>query len=372
MIRFVVWFALIGTAFGFAQTESKGTNSGERTRDGGPQVEQLLRRKALTAHEVLGEMFTAIEKTWVLEAYEGYGYLQFNADLSGKLPGNASGKGAVGGIDVDVEVEGKMTPSGKHALEIRGEFGALDLVNDLRRRLVTSRAFKAFSDRPVPARNANANLTNFRSYMLRYLGKIKSSMMGAGGFRSVYVGSGSHEGYDVDVVRVYRPPGKVVIDRRQPISLKRIWTFWQDGAYEIWVHRNTRLPAAVFYTNVEDQIYANFKFDYDRNWLPIRIVYNNNSVGSEGHGDLILDFGEDRLLRGMSLNFSGDNGLELAMDATMFFGAAPPSDDVFRIAPPFGFKKVNHDHLKVLILTQISGSLLKLKKHGVNLRNFKF
>jgi len=372
MIKKACMCALLSSTLILAQSPSKKSSGGERTREGGPEVEQLLRRKALTAHEVLTEMFAAIEKTWILEAYEGYGYMQFNADLNAKLPGNASGKGAVGGIDVDVEVQGKMTPSGKHALEIRGEFGAIDLVNDLRRRLVTSRAFKAFSDRPAPSRSANANLTNFRSYMLRYLGKIKSSMMGAGGFRSVYVGSGTHEGYDVDVIRVYRPPGKIAVDRRQPISLKRIWTFWQDGAYEIWVHRNTRLPAAVFYTNVDDQIYANFEFDYDRNWLPIRIVYNNNSVGSEGRGDLVLDFGEDRLLRGMSLNFSGDNGLELAFDATMFFEAEPPGGDVFRIAPPFGFKKVNHDHLKVLVLTQISGSLLKLKKHGVNLRNFKF
>lgn len=371
MRKSISWLLILASVCVTAQSQTRGGNAGDRTRQGGPDIDGLIRRSALTAHEVLKDMFGAIEKTWLHPAYSNFSFMELNADLSASLPGQTKKNNRSGSINVEADVDGKIAPNGRYAYQVRGEFGSLDLVNDLRRRLVTSHSFKSFSDRSILARNANANLTNFRSYFLRYMGQLRSGMLDSGAFRSVYVGSGTHEGYDVDVVRVYRPPGKVVSNRKSPISLKKIWTFWQDGAYEIWVHRNTRLPAVVFYTNVEDQVYANFTFNYDRNWLPVRITYRNNSVGSEGSGDLILDFGADRLLRGASLSFEGQNGLSIRFDATMFFKSEPVGD-AFRIAPPFGFRKVNHDHLKLLILTQISGSLLKLKKHGINLRNFKF
>jgi len=364
-LAFFIAFAALG------QTQDQGKTAGDRTREGGPEVGNLSKRSAITAQEVLKEMFSSVEKTWILPAYSEFGYMELDANLAGALPGKTAGNSDSGTLSIEADIDGKVSPNGQYAMAVRGEFGSLDLVNNLQRRLVTSHSFKSFSDRPVPSRNPNANLTNFRSYFLRYLGQLREGMLESGSFRSVYVGSGVHDGYEVDVVRVYRPPGKVAQDRKAPISMKRLWTFWQDGAYELWVHKNTRLPAVIFYTNVDDQIYANFRFQYDRNWLPERISYNNNSVGSEGKGDLILDFGEDRLLRGASLNFVGNNGLSIQLDATLFFKSEPVGD-VFRILPPFGFRKVNHDHLKILILTQISGSLLKLKKHGINIRNFKF
>jgi len=127
----------------------------------------------------------------------------------------------------------------------------------------------------------------------------------------------------------------------------------------------------IFYTNVDDNIFSNMRFSYDNNLRPTRITYNNNAPDQEGDGDVIFTFDRDGMLSGLSLKFDGKRGISLRLDATLAFGVDAPAD-AFRAIPPFGYRKINRDHLKLMVLTQISGGLLKLKKHGVNLRNFKF
>ena len=155
------------------------------------------------------------------------------------------------------------------------------------------------------------------------------------------------------------------------MPLNKMWTFWHDGGYEIWLYENNYLPAVVFYTNAQDNIAAHFSIDYDRDWLPLRLNFQNNTYGAEGRGDVVFDFDSQKLLKGLSLRFDGVKGVSLRLDASLLFGGEPGPES-FRVIPPFGFRKLNRDHLKLMILTQISGGLLKLKKYGINIKNFKF
>lgn len=347
----------------------------EQAHKGGPAI-KANRELGVTPNEVLAGMFGAMQQKWFGPVYEKAKFLEYRLDLSAQLPAKVTkvrGAAAVasgGTIDFDIDVDGVAQPNGQYRNLLKGNLGDVMISKDARRTLISSDDFKSFSDTPNRSRDANANLTNWRSYFLKNLNAMRAKVLDSGTYKLVYKGTGIHQGQVVDLVQVYKPD-KAPLNHKQPINLKKIWTFWQDGGYEVWVYRDSKLPAAVFYTNSPDYIYANLTIDYDKEWRPKRIAYNNNSVEQEGSGDLVVTFDRQGMISGFSLKYDGSRNISLRISATMAFRESGPLD-AFRTSPPIGYRKVNRDHLKLMILTQVSGGLLDLKKHGVNLRNFKF
>jgi len=343
------------------------------SRKNGPRLERMERKPGLAPHALLTNMFDAIENLWLPEAYATATGVGFRVSIDADLPARALTRQAPSEETVDFEItlDGVAAPNGRYRMEMDGGLGRVTIVDDLRRKLVTSQGFKSFSDTPRRTRPTNANLTNYRSWFLRYLGKMRAAVLKSGTYRSVYAGSGTHMGQEVHVIRLYKPGKSRPSNSRQPVPLRKLWTFWHDGGYEIWLYQGSYLPAVIFYANDEDNVFANVSFDYSPESLPLRIDFVNNSVGAEGRGDIVFDFGSDRVLRGASLRFDSRKGISLRLDATLDFTQNPDRED-FRIIPPFGFRKMNRNHLELMILTEISGGLLELKKHGVNFKNFKF
>lgn len=347
----------------------------ERAHKGGPVI-KANRELGVTPNDVLAGMFDTMQQKWFGRAYEKAKFLEYRADLTAKLPATVTRvRGAQpivsgGTIDFDINVDGVALPNGQYRNQLTGNLGDVLITKDARRTLVSSDDFKSFSDTPNRSRGGNANLTNWRSYFLKHLNAMRAKVLDSGTYKLVYKGTGTYQGQLVDIVQVYKPD-KAPINHKQPITLKKLWTFWQDGGYEVWVYRDAKLPAAVFYTNSPDYIFANLVIDYDKDWRPKRISYNNNSIEQEGDGDLVVTFDRQGMISGFSLKYEGSRNISLHISATLAFRETGPVD-AFRASPPIGFRKVNRDHLKLMILTQVSGGLLNLKKHGVNLRNFKF
>ena len=354
---------------GFAQTDL------QRARQGGPIIGDTRKLEGFSAYQLLSEMFMAMEEKWFVPAYEQGRSVDFNASISAELPAGAVNKRlqdkGEDSIDFDLQVSGLATPNGHYRMDVDGGLGEVEMIKDHRRRFMSSPSFKSFSDAPIRTRSENANLTNYRGYILRHVNSMKKKIMESGHYKAIYVGTGRHDGSDVHVIRVYKPNLRKRSKQKKPMKLNKLWTFWKDGGYEIWLDRGKRLPRVVFYTNSTDNVFANFELEYDDQDLPKRINFNNNSLKSEGSGDVVLSYTREKTLRGFNIRFDGPAGMSFRMDASLLFGKEP-APDAFRVIPPFGFRKINSDHLKLMVLTQISGGLLKLKKHGVNFKNFKF
>ncbi len=349
------------------------TPDNDRARKGGPKMADTKRQPQHSSLELLGHMFNQIDEHWFVKDYEAAQHVEFRARIDANLPASSLDSRVKSGDNVafDLTVDGVSAPNGQYRMDMTGDLGEVAMVKDLKRNFISSPTFKSFADTPIRSRSENANLTNYRSYFLRYMSRMRNQILKSGHYRHIYVGTGLHEGRNVHIVRVYRPNLKKPTRQKAPMPIKKMWTFWHQGGYEIWIDQKTKLPAVVFYTNRDDNVYANFTIDYDDDLLPKRISYTNNSLKSEGTGDFIFTYDQQKMLSGVSLRFDGDKGMSLRLDATLAFGGALGAD-AFRVIPPFGFKKINRDHLKLMILTQISGGLLKLKKHGVNFKNFKF
>ncbi len=246
-----------------------GGDDANLTRRGGPDAGDLTRKNDVNPFHLLVDMFASMEKFWFPPAYEKAGQVDLRLRLDADLPISAVSRRKTNEtIDFKIELEGIATPNGRHNLKLSGGLGEVDLVDDKRRSMVASKSFKSFSDTPHRARAKGANLTNYRSYVLRHLGRMKSQMLDSGTYRQVYVGTGSYQNKSVHIVRVYKPLKKRSgLNGKRPVPLKKMWTFWHDGGYELWLYEGTNLPAVVFYTNNDDNIFANFNIDYDKNWL---------------------------------------------------------------------------------------------------------
>jgi len=351
----------------------QSVSDAQRAYKGGPVMKDARAHPGVSAQKVLDDMFKTIEQHWLVDAYQQARYLNFRATINADLPARSVDRrlDSDESVDFNVRLDGVSAPNGRYRIKLDGGLGDVEMTGDDKRSFLASQDFKSFADTPVRVRSANANLDNYRSYLLRYVGRLKAQIFDGGAYRTSYAGTGTHEGRQVDVVQIYKPRIGKPADSRRPMALEKFWTFWHDGGYELWIDKITKLPVVVFYTNADDNVFANFSIDYDRQYRPSRITFVNNTVDAEGSGDLVLSFDSDGLLRSFNLKFEGANGISLRFDATLDF-IAETAADAFRVVVPFGYRKINRDHLKLMILTQLSGGLLKLKKHGVNIRNFKF
>lgn len=366
---FLTYFSLVWNVF--SMTNGPDPIHRGRAFINGPVAHDFQYSQDVSPHQVLRQMVDAMEHRWVVAAYGQARSIFVTAAIDFDLPGaGKNAKSAAPIRSVHLDLTGQAAPDGRYRYKIEGDFGDLEIARDHRRSLTVSHDYRAFSDQPMMARLPTANLASFRSYALKIWRDFKAPLFDSGIYRVAYGGSANFEGRLIHVIRVFKPP-KRTTHQQGPIPIQRMWTFWRDGAYEIWVFQDTLMPAAVFFTGVEDNVFANLRFSYDQEAMPVRIDIENNSPGFEGRGSIVFHFDRDQVLKEMRLDFSSDQGHDVRLDARVGFASIDPEDDL-RLIPPFGYQKVNQEHLKLLVSTQLAGSLLNLKKNGINLRNFKF
>ncbi|MCB1044175.1 MAG: hypothetical protein KDC35_14630 [Acidobacteria bacterium] len=343
-----------------------------RAHQNGPIVHEVSRLPDHNAFDIISKAFQAIGNQLIGDGYANKSLLEVHGLMDFDMPVQAIDQSAKSDAQVqfDVRLEGEITPNGMYRYQFQGGLGDIFMIRNQTIQATVSHEFKTYADQPLRTRNENANLQSFQSLILKKLGQVKSQILDSGHYRFVYGGTGYYAGRIVHVVRIFKPTYNQA-PKKGPIPIQKLWTFWYDGGYEVWIYADNYLPAALFYTNIDDNIYANINIDYDREHLPRRMEIHNNSVGFDGAGELVLDFDAQRVLKSLRLRFDSQKGHDLMMDFDLTFSQnADPQR--FKVLPPFGYRKVNRDHLKLLLTTKIAGEILNLKQHGVNIKNFKF
>lgn len=364
-----VWALGLVTSVAIAQTDQNLTG---RAHQRGPEVHEVMVQPDLNAYDLIVKAFAAVQSQFIGPGYAQSGLLNVRGNVDLDMPVNAIDARAASDerVDFSIYVDGAAAPNGHYRYDIEGGLGDLFVARNSRSKFTVSHAFKSFSDQPIRARSENAGLTSFQSLAYRKLAQVRNQILDSGQYRFTYGGTGYYGGRIVHIVRIFKP-SQTRSTSKAPMPINKLWTFWHDGGYEVWIFADNFLPASIFYTNIDDNIYANLELDYDQSHMPQRISIQNNSIGFQGQGELLLDYREDRVLRGLRLSFDSEKGHSMRIDLNLEFNNATHAD-AFKVLPPFGYKKVNRDHLKLMLTTQIAGGLLQLKKNGVNLKNFKF
>jgi hypothetical protein len=339
-----------------------------RAKLNGPALNDPAYQKEKSGFAIFSQCLNTIQKKWIVQAYSQAHAADLDVSLNFTIvPPRGTAK--MDPMNFDVDLNGTALPNGLYHLNIQGELGDMELTRNVQRQLLVYQAGKAFSDQILP-RHENANLKSYRSYALRYLGRVGKQVMSGGGYRLKYVGSGNFKGQLIDRISISKPPRRHR-NKKQPVQMNRIWTFWQDGKYEVWVYQASHLPAAIFYSNPNDHIYANIEIQYKDGILPSAFFLQNNSSGFEGSSDIQLSYADNRTLQRIFFKMHSSEGHDVSFDAFLGFKSVVNTEDL-RGLPPIGFRKMNPDHLKLLIMVQVAGNLLNLQKHGLHLKNFKF
>lgn len=333
----------------------------------GPTLNDTAHYTELAPYEIIQAMFGAMREIWIRPAYKEANQVKLRGNLEAQLPPRHPQAGQQE-MSFDTALEGDYRTDGSYLYDFRGSLGEGSLLRSPSRSMTISHTIRAFADQPQYARPSGARYNNFHSWLLGLLGPMEQQILESGVYRYAYGGSGNYEGRLVHLVRIYKPlkPGPA---GRGPMPLKRLWTFWHDGGYEVWIYADNYLPAAFFYTNGPDLIHAWITFHYNKPTLPHAISFQNNSTGFEGKGEFQLGYGAEGLIESVRFQFSGERGQRILLDCSLDFSK---EDEALKALPPFGYQKVNADHLRLLLTTQMTGSLLQLRKYGLNIKNFKF
>ncbi|PIE89936.1 MAG: hypothetical protein CR997_08975 [Acidobacteria bacterium] len=357
-----------------AKTESKASHLATkiaRSKINGPVLNDSNYQPHKSGHALLKECLEAVKKRWLPMEYQKSRAVELNMDMNLNVrPPRETG--LTERMELDISVEGVAMPNEQYKLKVNGKIGEIDLIKSRTRRMTVYHTGNSFSDQPLP-RNDNANINNYRSYALRHLGQMSDVLLNKGGYRIKYLGSGNYQGQLIDRIGLSKASSRKGKRKTQkaPVPMNRIWTFWQTGQYEVWIYQGSKLPAAVFYANPDDHIYANFTIDYNQSFLPDLFVLQNNSTGFEGRTEIRLHYTRKGLLELVSFEFHTSDGHQMHFNARLRF-LQEAEDGLISGIPPFGYQKINQDHLKLLLMTQTAGNLLNLKQHGLKLKNFKF
>jgi hypothetical protein len=333
----------------------------------GPRLNDSAHFTELAPYEIIQAMFAAMKTLWLKPAYMGANQVNLRGNLEAVLPPRNPQAGQQA-MNFDTQLAGDYRTDGSYHYDFKGSLGEGTLLRSPTKSMTISHTIRAFADQPQYARPSGARYSNFHSWLLGLLGPMEQQILESGVYRYVYGGSGNFEGRLVHVVRIYKPqkPGAA---SRGPMPLKRLWTFWHDGGYEVWIYADNYLPAAFFYTNGPDLIHASVSFHYHKPTLPHAISFQNNSTGFEGKGEFELAYDAEGLLESVDFQFSGDRGQRIQLECSLSYSK---ENEALKALPPFGYQKVNADHLRLLLTTQMTGSLLQLRKYGLNIKNFKF
>ena len=342
--------------------------STSRAQLNGPVYNDPNYQPQKSGHTLFTECLDAIKKKWLPMTYQSAKAVELDVDLklNVKPPRET---GLTDYMEFEVQLDGVALPNERYNLKVTGDVGNMELIRSQTRKLMIYHSGKGFADQTLP-RGKHSNIDSYRSYALRHLGVLSDQILKNGGYRLKYLGSGNYKGQLIDRISI----SKIVKrkrNRKGPIPMSHLWTFWQSGKYEVWIFQGSKFPAAVFYSNPEDHIYANFTIDYNEQLLPELFVLQNNSSGFEGHTEIRFDFDENRLLELVSFRFHTSEGHQMSFDARLNF-LKEVEDGLISGIPPFGYQKMNQDHLKILVMAQMAGNLLNLRQHGLKLKNFKF
>jgi hypothetical protein len=333
---------------------------GGRAYLNGPTLHDLIQDRNVNAVAELNAMCDTLAKEWIAAPYEQAKAVDLQADLFLQPAPGVSFRGSTVGL---------LLPNGQYKMSFSGDLGTMELARSPVKKITIHHDQGMFSDQALP-RHPNANLGSLQSLLQQKLFTLRQQLISSGQFERHYLGSGNFNGQLIHRIALQtRTTGAT--NRKAPIALNTLWTFWQSGTYELWIDQATHRPHALFFTNADHNIYANMTFLYNPEGLPALIELQNNSSGFEGRSEIALTFHPDNTMKSVDFSMENAQGLSLTFSAALSYQSQVSPFELLLIPPPQA-RKISPDQLKLLVLSQVAGQLLRLQQNGLRIRNFTF
>jgi hypothetical protein len=326
----------------------------------------------ITPSNVLSKMFVSVSANMFGKEYEKLKSLQVDGNVSVTAPVSSLSrklKNINESASFSVGVSGTFLPNGERKLELSGDLGEVVLSLRNGKDIIYSEDFNAYS---LNKKGISSRLNNFRSFFNTKLNEIKNDMLTSGRWSlSINKGVvyGSEDCYKV-TASTYIKEEERRLARSKSQNFDDLITFWKRGTVVFFIRKKDFMPLKIEYTNPIENIQSELVFSYSNN-LPLTISVSGNAANIYGSGDLNLSYNEKGVLQSVSLDFSNQLNQSFDFSFSFVFSQNVNREEIAFI-PPFGSNKMGKENLKLLILTNVAGTLLRMQQAGIKIKTLKF
>ncbi len=324
--------------------------------------------------QLIRSMFDAVDQHMFASGYDN----KPMADVSGSLsvttpPVTVSKKLQHLATDISFSVSftGPLLPDRTFRFEFGGELGQFTLAQSGTREILYSDDFNAYA---MSTKGSRGGARSFASFFRHYTNSIRADILTSGRWSFelhedvVFAGEKCHV---VTVSTRFKEE-----DRRKARArvqkIDELLTFWKRGRVTFTIRQSDFMPMKIEYDNPVQNIRSELFFTYPSGQSrPVRADVSGNSGGIQGSGELMLDYDTAGAIRSVSFRFDNQLGQMFSGDLTLNYRSdADPSAISFM--PPMGAQRMHKDNLKLLMLTNVAGSLLRMQQAGINIKTLSF
>lgn len=322
---------------------------------------------------VLGKMFSSISNNLFTKEYEKKKTLSVNGSLSVNAPVSSLSKKlrkVNESVSFSVDFDGVFLPNSEKKLDLSGDLGDIVINSRNNKNILYSEDFQAYS---LNNAGTKSHLENFRSFFISKINQIKNDILFSGRWSLSFTNNvvyGSVDCYKV-TAKTYIKEEQKRLAKSKSQNFNDLITFWKRGTVVFFIRKKDNLPMKIEYENPIENIKSELVFAYNQQNKPVTINVSGDSANVFGSGELQLSYDEKGILQNASLDFSNQLSQTISLNLTLNFLNNLNTDSV-KFIPPFGSQKMGKENLKLLILTNVAGTLLRMQQAGIKIKTLKF
>ena len=320
--------------------------------------------------KIVADMFSSIQKNWFPSVYSRFGACELSGDMSITVPySNISRKlkYVSGDLSFAFSFSGVFKPSGECKFDLSGDFGNVVYCVTSSKTVTYSEDFNSYSisDSRV------SNLNNFKSFFIKKINELKnnfsSSRWNYQMETNVVIG-----GENCYKITAFTPEkeGARRNARSNVIKLSELLSFYKKGKVVFFVRKKDLLPVRIEYSNKEQNIDSTITFFYGNEKQPASMYVEGTAANVSGRGDASIGY-NNKVLSYIQISFS--NALNQSFNFSANFNFKPKAEkSELMFLPPADAQAMGKENLKLLILSNIAGTLLRMQQAGINIKTLKF
>ncbi len=345
---FIIFFVIL--------TIASGAEAGDRP--------QLLLRK----------MFHAVEQNVFATGYRNQKQMAVSGNVSVTTPPSTVSRKLQminTNLSFSFGMDGIILPDGRCKLDFSGDMGDGTMAKTARREILYSTDFNAYS---VTNKSTTSHALNFYTYFIRKLNNIRSDFLTSGRWSfqlDSEVVYGAEKCYRITVATPFKEGARRKA-RARVQNLDDLITFWKRGKITFTIRKKDFMPMRIEYENPEENIQSEITFAYaGKARRPIRLDVSGSAAGVAGSGQASISYAPSGEFSAVSLQFDNALGQSVSLDLNLDFSRTVDRS-VLGFLPPMDAKRMAKQNLKLLMLTNIAGSLLRMQQAGINIKTIKF
>ncbi len=319
---------------------------------------------------IVSEMFLSIKKNWFPSLYSKFGACELSGEMSVTVPySNISRKlkYVEGDLSFAFSFDGVFKPSGECKYRLSGDFGNVVYSVNPAKTVLYSEDFNAYSI----SDSSITNLNNFNSFFIKKINELKSNF------------SSSRWNYQMETnvviggdncykITAFTPEKEGVRrnSRSNVIKLSELLSFYKKGRVVFFIRKKDLLPVRIEYSNKEQNIDSTITFFYGNEKQPASMYVEGTAANVSGRGDASIGY-NNKVLSYIQISFS--NALNQSFNFSASFNFKPKAERTeLMFLPPPDAQAMGKENLKLLILSNVAGTLLRMQQAGINIKTLKF